>query len=97
MWEWGDPSHPEALGTKALSAAFTGGLATAVTVPLAAAAGGADSLPYTLAGTVLGFAAGVGSWLLAVGVPNGEFRALPVFSVTMASLTTVIATSPPRP
>ena len=61
-----------------------GGLATLVTVPIAAVAAGIDSFPRTLAGTVAGFLAGVG---LANIHPPG---AIPVFCVTMASVTTLI-------
>jgi len=76
-----------------LTVAGTLGLwATLVTVPIAAVAGGSGSLSLTLAATVVGFVAGVGATYLVVGVPNGEFWALPVFSVTMASVTTLITT-----
>jgi len=73
-----------------------GGLATLVTVPVAARMAGTQSLGRTLAGTALGFVAGIGSMAVIGDVPNAEFWAIPVFSVTMASFTTVIATSPPR-
>ncbi len=73
-----------------------GGLATLVTVPVAARMAGAQSLGRTLAGTVLGFVAGIGFTGFVAEVPNSEFWAIPVYSVTMASLTTVIATSPLR-
>lgn len=58
-----------------------GGLATLVTVPIAAVAAGSDSLPRTLVGTVVGFVAGgVGS----------QYLAIPAFPVIMASVTTLI-------
>lgn len=70
-----------------------GALATLVTVPVAAkGAGGIESLPRALAGTGLGF--GVALWfaLQATTLPDSEFWIVPVFSVTMASVTTLIAT-----
>ncbi|MDE2762710.1 MAG: hypothetical protein OXQ94_08990 [Gemmatimonadota bacterium] len=65
-----------------------GVLATLVTVPVAAASGGVDSLPLNLAGTVVGFLFGVG----AAGVTRSEVWAVPVFSVTWASVATLITT-----
>ena len=92
-YAWGNPTNHENRRYQALSAALLGGLATLVTVPAAAVAAGFDSLPRTLVGTVVGFAAGVGSWFLPViGHP---FWAIPVFSVAMASVTTFISTVVP--
>ncbi len=62
-----------------------GGLATLVTVPIAAVAAGIDNFPRTLAYTVAGFLAGLGSATLA----NSS---IPVFSVTTATVITLIAT-----
>jgi len=62
-----------------------GGLATLVTVPIAAVAAGIDSFPRTLAYTVAGFLAGLGSATLA----NSS---IPVFPVTMATVITLMAT-----
>ncbi|MDE2973847.1 MAG: hypothetical protein OXU64_03840 [Gemmatimonadota bacterium] len=75
-------------GYEVLFATILGGLAAVVTVPIAAVAAGIDSFPRTLAGTAAGFLAGVGSTSLAIGVPS--WLAIPVFSVTMASVTTLI-------
>ncbi|MDE2762708.1 MAG: hypothetical protein OXQ94_08980 [Gemmatimonadota bacterium] len=91
LWEWGTRTvYLEGLLSFAV---FLGGLATLVAVPVAAGAGGVDSPPRTLAGTVLGFGAG----LAAAGVtepflPHDDFWGIPVFSVTMASVTTLITT-----
>jgi len=81
-------------GYEWLGVYLLGGLATLVTVPMAARMAGAQSLGRTLAGTVAGFVAGVLFTGFVAEVPNSEFWGIPVFSVTMASLTTVIATSP---
>lgn len=83
-------------GYEWLGVYLLGGLATLVTVPVAARMAGAQSLGRTLAGTVAGFVAGVLFTGFVAEVPNSELWAIPTFSVTMASLTTVIATSPPR-
>ena len=82
-------------GYDALAAYFLGGLATLVTVPVAARGAGAQSLGRTLVGTVAGFVVGVGFTGFVADVPNSEIWAIPVFSVTMATLTTLFATSPP--
>ena len=51
LWEWG--TRTEDLSNLVPFAMIMGGLATLVTVPVAAVMGGADSLPRALAGTVL--------------------------------------------
>ena len=77
-----------------LFATILGGLATLVTVPIAAVAAGIDSFPRTLAGTVAGFLAGgtVTGFLAGVGSVTLANSSIPVFSVTMATVTTLIAT-----
>jgi len=82
-------------GYDAVAAYLLGGLATLVTVPVAARAAGSQGLGRTLAGTVAGFVVGIASMGFVAEVPNSELWAIPVFSVTMTSITTLIATAPP--
>jgi len=91
LWEWGTRTGD--LEVLMPFAVFMGGLATLVTVPVAAGAGGVDSPPRTLAGTVLGFGAGLAAArVTAPFLPHEDFWIIPVFSVAMASVTTLITT-----
>ena len=75
----------------ALSATYVGGLATPFFVFVAAIIAGVDSLPRTLVSTAVGFGAGLASFFLSASLPNEEFWIAPIFSLTMASVTTAIA------
>jgi len=87
LWEWGNRTAD--LEGKVLASLYLGGLATLVTVPVAIVAAGVDSLPRTLAGTVIGFKIGVAA---AVMSRRLEGVWIPVFSVTWASVATLITT-----
>ncbi|MDE2762709.1 MAG: hypothetical protein OXQ94_08985 [Gemmatimonadota bacterium] len=89
LWEWGNPTDRKEY--QGIPEGVLGLLTTLVTVPVAAVAGGVDSLPRTLAGTVVGLKVGI-----AAAVVTRPFLPvvwiIPVFSVTWASVTTLITT-----
>ena len=89
---WGDPPDFERRGGQAQGALVIGAIATLVTVPAAAMIAGADSLRRARIGTVTGFVAGslLGGIALSA-LSDGEFWIAPVFSLTMGSVTTLIA------
>ena len=70
---------------------FLGGWAvTLVSVPVAAMAAGTTSVPETIVGSALGFVAGAAlGGVFAVGL--GDYWYSPVYSVTMAFVTSAIA------
>ena len=80
-----------------LTALVYGALVTPVSVPVAAKLAGARSLPRILVGTALGCGAGFLSAVLVGNLSEVESWYFPaVFSLTMASVTTLIAPRPAR-
>ena len=81
-----------------LTASAYGALVTAVSVPVAAKLAGARSLPRIFVGTALGWGAGfLSAVLVGRNLSKPESWILPsVFSLTMASVTTLIAPRPAR-
>lgn len=86
---WGEGDHYEQ------AAGMIGGTAAAlVLTPVAAIAAGGRSSIRTFAGTVLGVVAGLPvMFFTSALLPAGEFWMVPIYSLTIATVTTIVASS----
>ncbi len=78
-------------GYEQLAAMILGTAAALVLTPVAAIAAGGRSSLKTFAGTALGAVAGIPVMIFASALPSGEFWVVPVYSFTIAAVTTKVA------